>query len=36
MFFFHKPYALAGFEHVSSFPEANAMSIAPRRQGIKE
>jgi hypothetical protein len=29
-----KPYTLAGFEPVSFAPEAEAMSTAPRRQGI--
>jgi hypothetical protein len=28
----HKPNTLAGFEPGSSFPQADAMSTAPRRQ----
>jgi hypothetical protein len=32
--FFLKPYTLAGFEPGSAVPEADAMSTAPRRQGI--
>jgi hypothetical protein len=28
----YKPYTLAGFEPVSFFPQANAMTTAPRRQ----
>jgi hypothetical protein len=35
MFFLKKTYTLAGFKHVFSVPEADAMSTAPRRQGLK-
>jgi hypothetical protein len=31
-----KPWILAGFEPGSSDPEADAMSSAPRRQGVYE
>jgi hypothetical protein len=32
--FFLKPYTLAGFEPGSAVSEADAMSTAPRRQGL--
>jgi hypothetical protein len=34
LWFPKKPYTLAGFEPGSFIPEVNAMSTAPRRQGI--
>jgi hypothetical protein len=33
LFFFLKPYTLAGLEPGSAVSEAGAMSTAPRRQG---
>jgi hypothetical protein len=33
LFFPYKPYTRAGFEPGLSFPQAEAMTTAPRRQG---